>query len=278
MDNGIWSREEEREIDSSPQQSSLFDLRGKVALITGASRGIGRAAAVVLAGAGAHVVLVGRDQGALKVSAQEAEGAASGQNGSPNIHCLTADLSDPESVKRVFSETEETFGGLNILVNNAGVGVGKRFLDTKLEDWDQIHAINLRGAFLCAREAVEIMRKGGGGKIINMASASALVGMPGLSAYGAAKGGLVALTRSMAVELAREDIFVNAVLPGYITTDMSREFLESETGKKFVLENVPLQKPGTPSDVAAAILFLAAPASDYVTGVVLPVDGGQTAK
>ncbi len=224
------------------------------------------------------MVLVGRDRSALEISAQEAAKASAGESKPPSIHCLTADLSDPEAVAGVFLQTVDACGGLNILVNNAGVGVGKRFLDTTLKDWDQIHSINLRGAYLCAREAAEIMHRGGGGKIINVGSVSALVGMSGLSVYGAAKGGLVSLTRAMAVELARSRIFVNAVLPGYITTDMSRKFLESEGGKKFIDENVPLQRPGSSWDVAAAILFLAAPASDYVTGIVLPVDGGQTAK
>lgn len=224
------------------------------------------------------MVLVGRDRNALEGSAEAVAEAASGKGGQPDSLCLKADLSDPDAVARVFRRTVRACGGLNILVNNAGIGIGKPFWDTTLEDWDRTHAIDLRGAYLCAKQASEVMRKGGGGKIINVVSASALVGMPGLSAYGAAKGGLASLTRGMAVELARDGIFVNAVCPGYVMTDMSREFLESESGQKFIRENVPLRRPGTPQDVAAAILFFASPASDYVTGVVLPVDGGQTAK
>ncbi len=256
----------------------FLDLRGRVALITGASRGIGRAAAVALAGAGARVVLVGRDRGALDESAEAVSAAAPDESAGGRPLPLTADLTDADAVTRVFREAAETCGGLNILVNNAGIGIGKAFMDITTADWDRAHDINLRAAFLCAQQAVTVMRNGGGGKIINVISASALVGMPGLSAYGAAKGGLAALTRTLAVELAREMIMVNAVCPGYIETGMSREFLESAPGKRFIRDNVPLRRPGTPRDVAAAILFLASPASDYITGAILPVDGGQTAK
>ena len=257
----------------------MDDLRGQVALITGASRGIGRAAAVALAAAGARVVLVGRDRSALAAAATEAREAASLPDGeSPNHLILTADLSDPNAIRRIISETTKTFGALHILVNNAGIGIGKPFKDTSLEDWDQTQVVNLRAAYLCAQEAVEAMRKAGGGRIINVISVSALVGMPGLSAYAAAKGGLLSLTRTMAVELAKDGINVNAVCPGYILTDMSRDFLGSESGQKYILQNVPLRRPGRPKDVAAAILFLASPMSDYITGAVLPVDGGQTAK
>ena len=265
-------------IVSSKETGEFCDLRGRVALITGASRGIGRAAAVALAGAGARVVLVGRDRGALDESAEAVSASAPDEGTGERSLRLTADLTDPDAVTRVFREAAETYGGLNILVNNAGIGIGKAFVDTTIEDWDRTHNINLRAAYLCAKQAVEVMRNGGGGKIINLISASALVGMPGLSAYGAAKGGLAAFTRALAVELAREKITVNAVCPGYIETDMSREFLNSEPGKRFILDNVPLRRPGTPRDVAAAILFLASPASDYITGAILPVDGGQTAK
>lgn len=257
----------------------MGDLRDQVALITGASRGIGRAAAVALAAAGARVVLVGRDRSALAASAGETREAASLlDRESPNHLILTADLSDPDAIRRIISETTKAFGALHILVNNAGIGIGKPFKDTTLDDWDQTQVVNLRSACLCAQEAVEVMRKAGGGRIINVISASALVGMPGLSAYTAAKGGLLSLTRTMAVELARDGINVNAVCPGYILTDMSRDFLRSESGQKYIRQNVPLRRPGEPKDVAAAILFLASPMSDYITGAVLPVDGGQTAK
>ena len=170
------------------------------------------------------------------------------------------------------------FNVLNVLVNNAGIGIGKAFLDTPLEVWEQTQAVNLRGAYLCAQRAAENMRHNGGGKIINVISVSALVGMSGLSAYSAAKGGLLALTRTMAIELASDGINVNAVCPGYITTDMSRNFLKSEAGKKYIHKHIPLQRPGRPEEVATAILFLASPSSTYITGAMLPVDGGHTAK
>src|SRR5215469_10348031 len=246
-----------------------FTLAGRVALVTGASRGLGRHFAGVLAKAGAAVALAARDETLLAEAAAEI-GAAGGR-----AVALALDVASGKSVRRSIEEAERALGPLDILVNNAGIAVSKPLLEHSEEDWDRVLDTNLKGAWLMSREAaarwIQLRR---GGRIINISSLLALRTIRNVPSYTAAKAGLDHLTRTLAVEFARYGVTVNAIAPGYVETDMNRGFLRSETGKALI-GRIPMGRAGEPQDLDGALLLLASDAGAYLNGVVLPVDGGH---
>lgn len=246
-----------------------IDLSGRTALVTGASRGIGRAIARALAEAGADV-LINYARSATAAQELAAEIASLGRR----AEAVAADVADPAAVEAMFERLAATWGSLDILVNNAGVIRDNLVGGMDVADWDRVQSVNLRGAFLCTRAAAALMVPRHAGKIVNVASVSALRGGRGQTNYAAAKGGLLAFTRACAVELAPKGIQVNAVVPGLIATDMSAR-VRQRAGER-LLQSIPAGRFGEPADVAPAVVFLASPAADYISGQALGVDGGMT--
>ncbi|NLW24182.1 MAG: 3-oxoacyl-[acyl-carrier-protein] reductase [Clostridia bacterium] len=241
---------------------------GQVALVTGASRGIGRAIALELAKKGAKVAVnyAGSQDKALEV-VKEIESFGG------EAIAVQADVSDNTQVTQMIKTVEEKLGPINILVNNAGINRDNLLMRLKEEDWDQVMATNLKGVFNCTKAVIRVMMKERKGKIINISSVVGLSGNIGQSNYAASKAGIIGFTKAMAQELASRNIQVNAVAPGFITTDMTQQ-LTSEMQEQ-ILNRIPLKRFGKPEDVANAVSFLASPAADYITGQVLCVDGGM---
>jgi len=241
-----------------------IDLSGKVALVTGSTRGIGRAIAETLAGAGARVAVVGRDLERAQVAAAEIGHDAKG---------FACDVSETAQVTALVSDVEAAFGTLDILVNNAGLTKDNLIMRLKDEDWDAVIDANLRGAFACIRAASRGMMKRRSGRIINISSVVGVIGNRGQSNYAASKAGLIGLTKSVAKELASRNILCNAVAPGFIATDMTAALGDDQ---RTALEGqIPLERLGSPADIASAVAFLASDHASYITGQVLVVDGGM---
>ncbi len=253
------------------QAANDFDLTGKAVLITGASSGLGRHSALLLAKAGAKVALAARRLEPLV----ELEKQIESRDGRAIPLCL--DVTDQASVADCVSVAETELGPISILVNNAGVGESKTAFDVTEDDWDRVVDTNLKGAWLVAQEVGRRMAHlGHGGSIINIASVLGLAASSQVPAYCASKGGLVNLTRALAVEWARHDIRVNALAPGYIKTDINRTFLDSPAGES-LRNRIPLRRFGQPEDLDGPLLLLASDASRYISGSVLVVDGAQSA-
>jgi NAD(P)-dependent dehydrogenase (short-subunit alcohol dehydrogenase family) len=252
------------------------DGHAKVALVTGAGKGIGRAAAVALAREGFEVALLARDD----VSGQEAVAACRAE-GSEALW-LTADVASEEQLRAAFDGLAAHWGTLDVLVNNAGIYTRGDVVSTTLDDWERVQRVNVTGAFLCAKYAVPLMRRAGGGSIVNVASEAGLVGIRGQIAYNVSKGALIALTRSMAVDLAALHIRVNCVCPGTTLTPLVEESVSREPDPQKRIEYLgrirPAGRLGTPDEIAGAIVYFAADHSRYTTGAVLSVDGGYTAQ
>ncbi len=246
-----------------------FDLSGQVALVTGASSGIGRHLATLLAAAGAKVALAARRTELLAEAAREIE-AESGI-AAP----IALDVTRADSVAAAITQTEAALGPLTLLVNNAGVTVAKPLLEHTEADWDYVLDTNLKGAWLMAREfARHLIDRGRPGRIVNIASVLGVRTIAHLPAYCSAKAGLIHLTHVLAMELARYGILVNALAPGYLETDFNRDFLRSEAGERLAAR-IPLRRFAEPEDLDGAMLLLAAPAGSYITGAVIAVDGGH---
>lgn len=241
-----------------------IDLSGKNALVTGSTRGIGRAIAETLAKSGARVAVVGRDL-------QKAQDAAAAiGNGSRGFAC---DVSDTAAVAKLVADVEAAFGSIDVLVNNAGITRDNLVMRLKDEDWDAVINANLRGAFAAIRAVSRGMMKRRSGRIINVASIIGIIGNKGQANYAASKAGLIALTKSVAKELGSRNILVNAVAPGFIETEMTAAM--TPEAREALGKQIALERLGTPQDVAATVAFLASDLASYITGQVLVVDGGM---
>lgn len=249
--------------------AELFDLAGRVALVTGASSGLGLRFAEVLAANGAAVVLVARRAERL-AAAQERIAAAGGR-----ALAVPADVSDRAAMARAFAQAEKVFGTVTILVSNAGIAAAGRAVNMPEEDWRRVTAIDLDAVFFWAQEAARRMLEAKArGAIVNIASILGLSAAKGVIAYAAAKAGVIQLTKGLAVELGSKGIRVNAIAPGFIPTDMNKGYLLSDLGKGMV-RDIPLGRFGAPEDLDGALLLLASDAGRYITGTTLVVDGGQ---
>ena len=246
-----------------------FDITGKAVFVTGASSGIGRHFAEVLAAAGAKVAAVARRADRLEELAREIE--ARGGECLP----LAGDVTKQDSIRETIAAAEDSLGPVSILVNNAGVVVSKPLFEHTEADWDYVVDTNLKGAWLTAREfAHHLIEKKRPGRIINISSILASRTIGRVPAYCAAKAGLTHLTHVLAMELARYSILVNALAPGYVETDFNREYFQTEAGQRLI-SRIPLRRLGQAPDLDGALLFLASPASAYVTGAIIAVDGGH---
>ncbi len=244
------------------------DLSGQVAIVTGASRGLGKAIALALGANGAHVACVARSVEKLKETVQAIV------DGGGSAEAAPCDVTDRQAVDHLVDQIVEKHGRLDILVNNAGITRDTLLPRMSDEEWDDVLNTNLRSAFLWCRAASRSMMRARYGRVINMSSVSGLIGNPGQTNYSASKAGLIGLTRSLSRELAGRNVTINAVAPGFIESDMTAtlgEALISEAKKR-----IPAKRLGKPADVAAAVLYLASSAAGYVTGQVLTVDGGMT--
>jgi NAD(P)-dependent dehydrogenase (short-subunit alcohol dehydrogenase family) len=249
-----------------------FGVDGRVALVTGASRGIGRDLVLALAAAGATVAAAARRPGDADAVVREATDAGG------EASAVAMDLTDRTSIERAVEETVERFGRIDVLVNNAGLGTNHDALDATEQEWDELFAVNVRGLFFACQAAGRRMVEQRSGRIVNMASQAGLVGIPRHAAYAASKGAVIALTRVLALEWAPFGITVNAVAPTFVRTPGTAERLDDPAFLADVLTRIPVGRVGTTTDVAGAVLYLASPAASLVTGTVLVVDGGWTAR
>ena len=241
-----------------------IDLSGRTALVTGSTRGIGRAIAEALAGAGARVAVVGRDQAKAAEAAAAIGGGAQG---------FAADVGDPASITALVENVEKAFGQIDILVNNAGLTRDNILFRIKDDDWDTVLDANLRGAFLAIRATSRGMIKRRWGRIINIASIVGITGNKGQANYAASKAGLIGLTKSVAKELGSRNVLVNAVAPGFIETDMTAAM--TPEARAALSGQIPLERLGSPTDIAGVVTFLASEYAAYITGQTLVVDGGM---
>jgi NAD(P)-dependent dehydrogenase (short-subunit alcohol dehydrogenase family) len=251
--------------------SNWFDLSGRVALVTGGTKGLGRTIAAALAAAGADLAIASRTRADLEVVAGELRGQGR------RVLPVVADVSEEEDVRRMVAETLGHFGRIDVLVNNAGIEGQGSVLEMPVERWDRVLAVNLRGPMLCCKHVGPHMIERQSGKVINVASVMATRVSRALSSYSASKAGLVQLTRTLALEWIRHNVQVNALCPGYFLTPMNEEFFASERGRRYI-EDLPIRRLGDPREIEGAAVFLASDATSYVTGTTLYVDGGHSLK
>lgn len=242
-------------------------MENKVAVITGSARGIGKVIAKVLAQQGFQIVICDIDCETVMSTAKELE-----QLGIQTL-AIKVDVTNAEEVAHLFDETMKKFGRVDVLVNNAGITRDNLLIRMQENEWDSVIAVNLKGCFNCLKAAAKIMMKQRRGKIVNISSVVGVMGNIGQANYAASKGGVISLTKSASKELAARNITVNAVAPGYIETEMTKNLPENV--KQAFVDLIPLKRPGQPEDVANAVSFLVSPAADYITGQVIHIDGGM---
>lgn len=245
----------------------MIDLKGKKAIVTGAARGIGKAIALSLAQNGCDVAVIDLDDETASVTASQASKSG------VNAFACKADVTDAEQVKSMMDVCYEKFNNIDILVNNAGITRDKLLIRMSEKDWDLVLQVNLKGAFNCTKQIIRKMIKQNSGKIINISSVVGVMGNAGQSNYAASKAGLIGFTRSIAKELGARNIQVNAIAPGFIETEMTKNL--SQEVKNAYLAQIPMNRGGTPEEIAKTVLFLASSWSDYITGQVIHVDGGM---
>jgi 2-deoxy-D-gluconate 3-dehydrogenase len=246
----------------------LFDLSGRVAIVTGGNGGIGLGMAKGLAEAGASVVVAGRDQAKSERAVKEL---------GPQAVAIQVEVAKEESCRALVKETVSRLGRLDILVNNAGINIRKQPQEYTLAEWNEVLSVNLTGAFACCHAAYPEMKRAGGGKIINIGSMMSLFAASFVAPYAASKGGIVQMTKALAVAWAKDNIQANAVLPGWIDTELTRRGREQVEGlHERVLARTPAERWGDPGDFAGIAVFLASPASQFVTGAAIAVDGGYS--
>lgn len=251
----------------------VFKLDGRVALITGGNRGLGFAMAQALAEAGANVVVTSRQE----ERALESAAAIAGATGQPTMG-LTVDVTDAEQIETMIQSVMKEFGRIDILVNNAGINIRKPVEELDEASWDLVQDTNLKAPFLCSRAAARYMKQQRYGRIINLSSMMGLVALPERSAYCSSKGGLIQLTRVMALEWAAYNITVNALCPGPFATELNIPVMNNPQANQFFLSHIALGRWGQPEELGGAIVFLASDASSFMTGAALVVDGGWTAE
>ncbi len=249
----------------------LFDMEGKVAVVTGGRQGMGRTHCIALADAGAKVVVSDISKEDCQKVVEEIK-----DKGGEAV-AVECDISDKSAVEKMIEKAKETFGRVDVLVNNAGIVEFRDFLEMKEEEWDKVININLRGYFLCTQAAARVMKEQGGGVIVNIGSVAMGqmgIGFPNTAPYVASKGGVAGMTAALAIDLSPYNIRINTIAPGMIETPMIDPVKQDEEGIKAMIGRLPLKRLGKPEEISSAVLFLASDASSYMTGAVVNIDGG----
>lgn len=251
---------------------SKFRLDGKVAIVTGSGRGLGRAMAVALAQAGADVVVTARSFEQVQETAQEIEKL--GRKCLP----VQTDVTSSDDVDALIRKTLDHFGGIDILINNVGMAIVKDLMNTSLEEWQKQIDTNLTSAYLCCRAVGKHMLEKGSGKIVNVATVAGVRGKWKMSGYGASKAGVIQLTKTLAIEWARYNVSVNCIIPGIFYTSATKSALDNDEIREVRIRKVPLKRIGEPEDIGPLAVFLSSEASAFITGAIIPIDGGELAK